>query len=583
MSDAPQLNLRKILVLLRPYKSRWVAATSALLLSSALRLALPQPVRIGIDEAVSAGETSTLRLLVMAGLVVFATLGVLAFLRGYLVGWLGGRVVADIRQETFRHLLRHSPGFYHLRASGELLSRLTSDIGIISYAVGAELSVAIKSTITILGGFTMLLLSDPSLTLVMVVTAPPVALGAVWARRRIRKRAREIQDAVAQANSRLKEAIVGIETVQAFTAEKRESGIYGSRVEEAWELSVSLHLVRGAFFGLVQFFGYTAVALILWFGGERVIEGELTPGELTAFVLYTFMVTEGLMGLAQVWANLQRAGGATERIFELLATDPTIQDAPDARALPDVQGRLEFKNVNFSYPTRPDEQVLSDVSFDIRPGEVVALVGPSGAGKSTIGALLHRFHDPDQGAVLVDGEDLRGVRLADLRAAIATVHQEPMLFSGPINENIAYGKEPGAATPESIARAAQDARIGDFIEGLSEGYDTEVGERGVRLSGGQRQRIAIARALLADPRILILDEATSHLDTVNEAEVQEALSRLMAGRTTLVIAHRLSTVRGVDRILVIDQGRVVEEGTHDELMSLDGVYAELVEKQVLAA
>ena len=583
MSEPSRLSFRKILALLRPYQGRWMVATGALLLGSALRLALPQPVRIGIDEAVSAGDTSALRTLVIAGLAVFATLGALAFLRGYLVGWLGGRVVADIRQRTFRHLLRHSPGFYHLRASGELLSRLTSDIGIISYAVGAEISVALKSVITIIGGFSMLLLTDPSLTLVMVVTAPPVALGAVWARRRIRRRAREIQDAVAQANSRLKEAIVGIETVQAFTAESRESEIYGSRVENAWSLSVSLHLVRGAFFGVVQFFGYTAVAMILWFGGERVIEGQLTAGELTAFVLYTFMVTEGLMGLAQVWANLQRAGGATERIFDLLATDPTIQDAPDATPLPKVEGRLSFEAVSFAYPTRPEEQVLSEVTFEIQPGEVVALVGPSGAGKSTIGALMQRFHDPTQGVVRVDGLDLREVRLSDLRAGIATVHQEPMLFSGPIGENIAYGLEPGGASRESIERAASDARIATFIEELGEGYDTEVGERGVRLSGGQRQRIAIARALLADPRILILDEATSHLDTVNEAEVQEALSRLMTGRTTLVIAHRLSTVRGVDRILVIDEGKVVEEGSHDELMRLEGVYAELVEKQVLAA
>jgi ABC-type multidrug transport system fused ATPase/permease subunit len=321
----------------------------------------------------------------------------------------------------------------------------------------------------------------------------------------------------------------------------------------------------------------------MWFGGERVIAGELSAGELAAFLLYTFMVTEGLMGLAQVWANLQRAGGATERIFELLDTEPTIQDAEGAIALPELRGSLAFESVGFSYATRPDEQVLTGVSFRIEPGEVVALVGPSGAGKSTISALIHRFHDPASGRVTVDGHDLREVRLEDLRGAIATVHQEAMLFSGPVAENIAYGLADGVATPEAIAQAARDACIAEFIEGLKDGYDTEVGERGVRLSGGQRQRIAIARALIADPRILILDEATSHLDTVNEAEVQIALSRLMEGRTTLVIAHRLSTVRNVDRILVIDGGRVVEEGSHDELMGRGGIYGDLVAKQVLVA
>jgi ATP-binding cassette subfamily B protein len=583
MAEPTRLNLAQIIKLLRPYKGRWWLATAALLLASVLRLALPQPVRIAIDDAIHAGDTSTLRILVVAGLVVFAALGLLSFLRSYLVGWLGGRVVADIRRDTFRHLLRHSPGFYHLRSSGELLSRLTSDIGMISFAVGAEISIAIKSALIIVGGLALLLYTDPALTLVMVVTAPPVALGAVWARRRIRARAREIQDQVAKANSRLKEAIVGIETVQAFTAEERESALYTGRVEKAWSLSVSLYIVRGTFFGVVQFLGYTAIALIMWFGGERVITGELSAGELAAFLLYTFMVTEGLMGLAQVWANLQRAGGATERIFELLDTEPTIQDAEGAIALPELRGSLAFESVDFYYATRPDEQVLSDVSFRIEPGEVVALVGPSGAGKSTISALIHRFHDPASGRVTVDGHDLREVRLEDLRGAIATVHQEPMLFSGPVAENIAYGLPAGSASPEQIAQAARDACIAEFIEGLKDGYGTEVGERGVRLSGGQRQRIAIARALIADPRILILDEATSHLDTVNEAEVQIALSRLMKGRTTLVIAHRLSTVRNVDRILVIDGGRVVEEGSHDELMGRGGIYGDLVAKQVLVA
>ena len=581
MDERPKLSLAKIFELLRPYRGRWWIATLCLFSAAFIRLALPQPVRLAIDDAVTHGDADGLTDLVVLAFVAFGMLAALAYVRGYLIGWLGGRIVADMRIKTFGRLLQQSPGFFHVRASGALVSRLTSDITMVSFAVGAELSIALKAVLTIAGGLALLIWTDPMLTLVMVLTAPPVGVGAVWARRRIIRRSREIQDEVASANARLKEALVGIENVQAFTAEDREQARYGGRIEAAFDSSVRLTVVRSIFYATVQFTGYAAIALILWFGGSRVIEGGLSAGELTAFMLYTFMVTDAFMGLAQVWANLQRAAGASDRIFELLAEVPTIVDPPGAVALDEVRGEVVFDGVGFTYPTRPDERVLDGVSFVVAPGQCVALVGRSGAGKSTIAALIHRFHDPNEGAIRVDGHDLRSVKIADLRAAIGTVHQEPMLFSGPIRENIGYGV--ADATDEAVRDAARNACIADFVEGLTKGYDTEVGERGVRLSGGERQRIAIARAMLADPRILILDEATSHLDTVNEALVQRALERLMKDRTTLIIAHRLSTVRNADRILVVDHGRIVDEGTHDELLARGGVYGELVAKQALVA
>jgi ATP-binding cassette subfamily B protein len=312
-----------------------------------------------------------------------------------------------------------------------------------------------------------------------------------------------------------------------------------------------------------------------------VIAGDLSPGELTAFLLYTLMVTGSLMSLAQIWSNLARAAGASTRIFELLDEEPAIRDAPDAISHPVASGTFAFDQVSFSYPTRPEVEVLTGISFEVRAGETVALVGKSGAGKSTIAALLHRFYTPTSGRVTLDGVDIAGLKIVDLRAALATVHQEPMLFSGSVGENMRYGRP--EATDREVREAAGNAGILDFVEGLPEGFETEVGERGVRLSGGQRQRIAIARAMLADPRILVLDEATSHLDTVNEGHIQASLGRLMIDRTTLVIAHRLSTVRSADRILVVDGGRIVEQGRHDELLSQRGVYQDLIRSQELAA
>ena len=568
---------RRLVHLLAPYRVRWLLATGALLLGSAVQLTLPQAARLGIDRALARGDLDALDRIALAAIAAFAVLSGLVFVRHYLMSWLGSRVVADLRDRTFRHLLRQPPGFFHERSSGELVSRLTDDIGTLQGVVGSDISVALRAALTTVGGLCVLAWTSPVLTLVMVGLMPPLSISAVLVGRRIRRRSRQVQDAIANANSRLKEAVVGIETVQVFRAEEREALHYGGRIMVAFRTLLRVALARAGLVAGFMFAGYTSVAVILWIGARMIAHEELSAGELASFVLYTLLVTGALMSLAEIWANLQRALGSTARLFDLLDEDPTIRDAPGAQSLPSVQGVVRFEDVSFAYPGRPDVRVLEGVELTAHPGQMVALVGHSGAGKSTIAALVHRFYDPTGGRISLDGVDLRAVRLADLRAAIGTVHQEPIIFSGTIADNIGYGA-PGAG-PADIARAARDAYIADFVEGLPEGYDSEVGERGVKLSGGQRQRIAIARALLADPRVLILDEATSHLDTDNEGLVQTALERLMEGRTTLVIAHRLSTVRNADRILVLDGGQIVERGTHEELMRSGPVYRKLTASQ----
>ncbi|MEZ4268190.1 MAG: ABC transporter transmembrane domain-containing protein [Myxococcota bacterium] len=573
----PVSPLRRMAGLLRPYLGRWLIATSLLLGAGALNLSLPQGVRLALDQAIARGDLEYLDRLVAIAMGVFTLLGVFVMVRHVLMTWLGERVVADLRELSFRRLLAHPPGFFHEHRSGELLSRLTSDIGMLQHAVGTEISIALRSSLSILGGVALLVYTSPSLTLVMLCTLPPVTVGAVWVGRRIRGRARHIQDVMAEANAGLEEAVTGIETVQVFTAEERESKRYARSVGEVFTTAVKLAYARGAFMGGVQIAGYAALALILWLGARRVVEQTLSAGELAAFLLYALMVSGAMGSLAEVWSNLQRAIGATGRIFALIEEEPAIRDAPDAQPLGPVRGEVRFDDVSFVYPTRPDVPVLRGVSFCVAPGERVALVGRSGAGKSTIAALVHRFWDPTEGEVRLDGKPLRTLRLAELRGALATVHQDPIVFSGSIGDNIAYGAP--NASPAAIKKAAEDALIAEFVAGLPDGFDTEVGERGVRVSGGQRQRIAIARALLADPRVLILDEATSHLDTTNEALVHDALLRLMEGRTTLVIAHRLSTVRSADRILVLEHGVIVEEGDHETLAARGGIYTELLADQ----
>jgi len=556
-------------------------ATGALLVGGALNLALPQGVRYAIDDALVGGNEEALNHVLFASIGLIAVLAVLVFVRHYLMSWLGNRVVAEVRERTFKHLLRQPPGFFHEHQSGELVSRLTSDIGMLQFAVGSELSIALRSMLTVIGGIGILVWMNPFLSMIMLLMIPALAVGAVQVRKVIQRRARTIQDLIAEANAGLKEAVVGIETVQIFQAEPRESMRYRDRIMSAFRSVLRIALARGLFMAGTQTLGYLALGLILFVGAKEVMAAEMTGGQLSAFLLYTVMVTGSLMGLAGVWTNLQRAVGATGRIFDLLDTTPSIMDPENPKQLEKIRGELRFNNVSFAYPNREDVTVLSDLTFTLLPGETVALVGSSGAGKSTIAALAQRFYDPTSGEVSLDGIPLRELSLHSIREATATVHQDPVLFSGTIGENIAYGAP--ESSPEDIRQNAKMAHIADFIEGLPKGYESQVGERGVKLSGGQRQRIAIARAMLANPRVLILDEATSHLDASNEERVQGAMEELMKGRTTLVIAHRLSTIRNADRILVIHEGRVAESGTHDDLMEKSGIYSTLVAAQTRQA
>ncbi|MCR4267243.1 ABC transporter transmembrane domain-containing protein [Nitratireductor sp. ZSWI3] len=568
-----------------PYvgRYRWLAvgALLFLVLAAIATLTLPLAVRRMIDHGFSESDSVFITNYFSMLIVIAAVLALASAGRYFFVITLGERVVADLRRDVFAHVTKLSPAFYDGVQSGEIASRLSADATQVKSAVGATASVALRNLIMGLGAVCMMVVTSPRLSLLVVAAIPVIVLPLVAFGRSVRRRSRFAQDTLADATAYASEQIGAVRTLQAFTGEAAVTRKFAAAIEVAFAAARSSILARSFLTFFAIFLTFTSVVAVLWFGSRDVLSGAMTPGTLGQFLLYSVLAAGALGALSEVWGELSQAAGAAERMSELLAEEPVIAAPAAPIALPEpARGAVAFEAVSFAYPARPDRSALHGLSLTIEPGETVAIVGPSGAGKTTVFSLLLRYYDPDQGRILVDGIDARTADPQALRSRMAIVPQDVTIFAASAAENIAFGR-PEASRAE-IEAAARAALAHDFISELAQGYDTQVGERGVMLSGGQRQRVAIARAILRDAPILLLDEATSALDSRSETLVQKALEHLMKGRTTLVIAHRLATVLKADRILVMEDGRIVEEGTHAALVAKGGVYARLASLQFKA-
>lgn len=570
--------LRALAPYVRPYKSTLFLAVAALLLASAAQLALPVAIRYLIDAGLLAESASHIDRYFLALFAVAMAFGLFSALRFYLVTWLGERVVADIRNSVYRHVVRLDPTFFEVTKTGEVLSRLTTDTTLIQSISGAGLSIALRATLNLVGAVVMLAITSPRLAGMILLLLPLVLVPIILIGRRVRTLSRASQDRVADSSGLAGETLNAIATVQAFTMEGLQSARFADSVQAAFQTAVRRIRVRALLTGMAILFIFGAITFVLWVGTKSVMAGEMSGGQLGQFLLYAIFAAAAAAGLSEMWGEVQRAAGAMERLIELLDSEPAIIAPRNPVALPETSlGRISLEKVTFRYPSRPETAAIDNFSLDVASGETLAIVGPSGAGKSTLFQLLLRFYDPESGCIKVDGVDISQTAPEAIRARIGLVPQETVIFGTSAKENIGYGR-PGASDRE-IEAAAEAAAADVFIRQLPEGFETFLGERGTRLSGGQRQRIAIARAILKDPPILLLDEATSSLDAESERVVQEALEHLMEGRTTIIIAHRLATVLKATRIVVMEHGRIVDIGAHDELVRRDSLYTRLAELQ----
>jgi ATP-binding cassette subfamily B protein len=576
--------LARILGFLAPYRRQVAFAVVALVVAAGCVLVLGQGLRRVIDRGFASGDAALLDSALVALLAVIVVMAIATYTRFYFVSWIGERVSADIRRAVFGHLLDLSPGFFEVTRTGEVISRLTNDTSLLEVVIGSSASFALRNTLIMAGSLVMLIVTSPKLTALVLLGVPLVIAPILLYGRRVRALSRASQARVADVSVYIDEALHEIRTVQSYGHESEDRARFGERVEQAFATAAERIRQRALLIALVMLLAFGAVGVILWIGGHDVLDGRISAGELSAFVFYAVLVAGAFGAVSEVIGDLQRAAGATERLMELLATEPQIRAPSIPQRLPEAQpdrkiGEVRFDNVSFHYPSRPDALALADFSLEVKPGETVALVGPSGAGKSTVLQLLLRYYDADAGTISLDGVEVRNADPRELRSRLALVPQDPVIFAASVRENVRYGRP--AASDAEVENACAAAYASEFVERLPESMDTFLGERGVRLSGGQRQRLSIARALLADRAVLLLDEATSSLDAASEHYVQMALARLMRNRTTLVVAHRLATVQNADRIVVMDEGRIIATGTHDQLVREKGLYARLAALQFL--